>query len=140
MTTTPLLQQVDHIHLFVTNRAAAENWYERVLGFTRVAHFAQWAVDGGPLFLANAANTVRLALFQVPAAIACRSTIALSASAEEFLAWRIHLALQLGDNPLRLEDHALSWSLYFTDPDGNPYEITTYDYTAVAEAVTRGNL
>jgi sugar lactone lactonase YvrE len=28
----------------------------------------------------------------------------------------------------RLEDHQVSWSLYFSDPDGNPYEITSYEY------------
>jgi catechol-2,3-dioxygenase len=27
-------------------------------------------------------------------------------------------------------DHAMSLSLYFSDPDGNPYEITTYDVTS----------
>lgn len=138
MTTTPQLQQVDHIHVFVADRAAAEVFYAQVLGLTRVPRFAQWAVDGGPLFLANATDTVRLALFQARAT-PCRSTIALSASAEQFLAWRTHLATHLGDSPLRLEDHALSWSLYFTDPDGNPYEITTYDYPAVAEAVTKSH-
>lgn len=138
MTTPPQLQQVDHIHVFVTDRVAAEVWYERVLGLTRVPRFAQWAVDGGPLFLANAANTVRLALFQGPA-LPGRSTIALSASAEEFLAWRAYLAVHLGNSPLRLEDHTLSWSLYFTDPDGNPYEITTYDYLTVAEVVTKSD-
>ena len=25
-------------------------------------------------------------------------------------------------------DHEGSWSLYFSDPDGNPFEITSYDY------------
>ncbi len=29
-------------------------------------------------------------------------------------------------------DHDLSYSLYFTDPDGNPLELTTNDHGAVA--------
>ena len=28
------------------------------------------------------------------------------------------------------QDHELYMSLYFSDPDGNPYEITTYEYAA----------
>ena len=45
----------------------------------------------------------------------------------EFLAWNKHLAGSL-DHPPTVEDHDLSVSLYFQDPDGNPYEITTYEY------------
>jgi hypothetical protein len=30
-------------------------------------------------------------------------------------------------------DHQLAWSIYFLDPDGNRFELTTYDYEAVAE-------
>jgi catechol-2,3-dioxygenase len=26
----------------------------------------------------------------------------------------------------------VSWSIYFEDPDGNPFEITTYDHAALA--------
>jgi catechol-2,3-dioxygenase len=33
---------------------------------------------------------------------------------------------------VELEDHHVSFSIYFSDLDGNPYEITTYEYTAFA--------
>jgi hypothetical protein len=26
----------------------------------------------------------------------------------------------------------VSWSLYFSDPDGNPFEITSYEHAALA--------
>ena len=73
------------------------------------------------------------ALFERPRQ-ACRSTIALRVDAAAFLAWRSHLAAALlrGAEP---QDHALSWSMYFADPDGNPYEITCYDYAALAPAL-----
>jgi catechol-2,3-dioxygenase len=32
------------------------------------------------------------------------------------------------DRPPEVKDHQVSWSLYFSDPDGNPYEITSYTY------------
>ena len=130
---TPALQGIDHLHVFVTDRAAAERWYAEVLGFARVPALASWADGGGPLTIADAAHSVHLALFERPRQ-ACRSTIALRVDAAAFLAWRSHLAAALCEAP-SLEDHALSWSMYFADPDGNPYEITCYDYAALAPAL-----
>lgn len=124
----PAIRNVDHLHVSVADRAAAERWYERVLGFTRVPEFAFWAEGGGPLTLRNREDTVHIALFERPA-LQNRSTIALGVGARELVAWRDHLTRELGAPP-RLEDHGLSFSLYFTDPDGNPYEITTYEYEA----------
>jgi catechol-2,3-dioxygenase len=127
----PSLDGIDHIHVFVTDRAAAEVWYARVLGLARVPGLEGWAADGGPLTLADASGRIHLALFE-RGAQACRSTIALGVSAPGFMAWRKHLAAALG-KAARTEDHQLSWSMYFTDPDGNPYEITSYEYDMVGK-------
>ena len=126
----PALKGIDHIHVYVADRAAAEVWYARVLGFARDKVLESWARDGGPLTLSDASGRIHLALFERPRQ-KCRSTIALAAGADEFLAWRAHLAAVL-DRPPEVEDHQLSWSLYFSDPDGNPYEITSYEYTELA--------
>lgn len=122
----PDIQAFDHIHVMVSDRPAAEAWYARVLGLKRVPELAVWAADGGPLTLGDASNQIHLALFERPPQ-ACRSTIALRVSAQAFVAWQAHLEAELGMPP-ELEDHDLSWSLYFSDPDGNPFEITTYEY------------
>ncbi len=122
----PTLEDVDHIHVFVADRAAAQAWYARVMGLTPVPALLGWAGGGGPLTLGNAQDTVHLALFERPRE-ACRSTIALRTTAAGLLAWQRHLRQALG-HEARLEDHGLSWSLYFGDPDGNPFEITTYDH------------
>jgi len=126
----PELERIDHIHVFVADRAAAEQWYDRVLGLKRLPSLAFWAADGGPLTLGNASGSIHLALFERPAATKCRSTIALATSAEGLLAWQRQLASALGKEPARV-DHQVSWSIYFEDPDGNPFEITTYDYDAL---------
>ncbi len=34
--------------------------------------------------------------------------------------------------PMQPVDHRVAWSLYFSDPDGNPFEITCYDYDALS--------
>jgi catechol-2,3-dioxygenase len=128
MASPPPLRTIDHIHVFVADRAAAERWYEQVLGFTRVTAYESWAADGGPLTIANREGSVHIALFERPAE-KNRSTIALGVGADEFVAWQRHLGDALGRAP-GVVDHELSLSLYFQDPDGNPYEITTYEHEA----------
>jgi catechol 2,3-dioxygenase-like lactoylglutathione lyase family enzyme len=126
----PALERVDHIHVFVADRAASEEWYARVMGLGRVTELEFWAPDGGPLTIGNPSGTIHLALFERPAQ-KCRSTIALSATGPDFLVWRAHLSQVLG-RAVEAVDHEVSWSLYFSDPDGNPYEITSYEYAALA--------
>ena len=133
----PPVRSIDHIHVFVADRPAAERWYERVLGFTRVKEYEFWASDGGPLTIQDQDGTVHIALFERPAQN-CRSTIALRVSAQELLAWRAHL-MQVLPEPPTVEDHDLSISLYFRDPDGNPYEITTYEYQAAKARLASGD-
>jgi NAD(P)-dependent dehydrogenase (short-subunit alcohol dehydrogenase family)/catechol 2,3-dioxygenase-like lactoylglutathione lyase family enzyme len=129
----PPLAGVDHLHVHVQDRAAAERWYADVLGLHRVESLACWAADGGPLTLADAADRLHLALFEgLPQG--SRATIALGADADAFIAWRARLARRLGASPEAV-DHGLAWSIYFSDPDGNPYEITCYQHGAVAAAL-----
>lgn len=127
---TPTLVGIDHIHVYVQDRAAAEVWYSQVLGFARVVQFESWAANGGPLTICNSSGSIHLALFE-QVRKECRSTIAFLANASEFLVWQSHLASALG-HQVTAVDHSMSWSLYFSDPDGNPYEITSYDYAELA--------
>jgi len=127
----PKIEAFDHVHVYVEDRDTAEGWYRDVLGFTRTRELEFWAPAGGPLTLQNDPGTVHLALFE-RARTACRSTIALRVSAEGFGQWHAHLKRVL-DGAVSIQDHEVSMSLYFADPDGNPFEITTYDY-ALARA------
>ncbi|GAB3255923.1 VOC family protein [Chitinimonas naiadis] len=129
----PSLDRVDHIHVYVTDRTAAEQWYGRVMGLQRLPALAFWAPGGGPLTLGNASDTVHLALFERPPA-KNHATVALAVSADGFLAWQRHLAVELGQK-LKAIDHAVSWSMYFCDPDGNPFEITSYAHAELAQAL-----
>ncbi len=124
----PLLQGVDHIHVFVQNRAAAEQWYGRVMGLSRSPGLEFWAADGGPLTLQDQANTVHIALFERPHQ-SNRATVALRTTAEGLHAWQAHLG-SFSDIEFGFEDHEVALSIYFSDPDGNPYEITTYEHQA----------
>lgn len=125
------LAGIDHVHVFVPDRIAAQDWYARVLGFTVVEALRSWAADGGPLTLGDADDTVHLALFEGAPSAPNRATMALRTSAAGLRAWQAHLAQALG-REVELVDHELSWSLYFKDPWGNPFEITTYEVAGVS--------
>ena len=127
----PSLSSIDHVHVYVDSWAEAEPWYRDVLGFDRMPEFESWAVNGGPLTLTSGPGGVHLALFESDASPS--STIAFGASGEEFLAWKSHLeGLSIA---LRVADHSLAWSMYFSDPFGNCHEITSYDHAVIASAL-----
>lgn len=128
--TAPTLLAIDHIHLHCRDRAAAEAWYARVLGLRRVEALSHWAQGGGPLTLADAGGSVHLALFERAPSGPQHATLALRVDADAFRAWRAHLAAELPQPP-HFEDHGQSVSVYFRDPDGNPYEITCWDGEAL---------
>ncbi len=122
--------------MYVSDRAAAERWYGDVLGLARVPELEGWATDGGPLTLADAGGALHLALFERPPG-RNHATLALAADAAGFLAWKEHLERVLA-RALEVVDHELSWSLYFSDPDGNPFELTCYEHAALVAALAPG--
>ena len=126
----PALHRIDHVHVFVADRVAAEAWYERVMDLRRIAELAFWSADGGPLTIGNAGDRVHVALFE-GSNNSRRSTVAFGVPGAELLAWRTHLQDALGRR-IGLVDHQFSWSLYFNDPDGNPFEITSNDHAVVS--------
>ena len=131
----PTLTGVDHIHILVTNRSAALEWYAEVLGLHAMPELLFWAEGYGPLTVGNAAGTIHLALFERPRE-KCRSTVAFNVTALEFLAWKQHLCRVLARS-VSAESHDISWSMYFSDPDGNPFEITSYEYAAIQAQLNR---
>ena len=127
---TPKLNGIDHVHVYIANWADAESWYQEILSFKRVEKFMVWAVENGPLTLENPEGNIHLALFEREDH-PDTSAIAFGATGEEFLTWKTHL--QDHGLELRITDHNLAYSLYFSDPWGNLHEITTYEHETVRE-------
>ncbi|WP_338845093.1 VOC family protein [Massilia sp. W12] len=131
----PQFDGIDHVHIYVNQRSAALEWYARVLQLYPVPQLMSWAQGGGPLTIADAGNQVHLALFEASPQ-GRQTTVAFGVSAPQYMAWRSHLQQQ--QVSFTQQDHDLSWSLYFADPDGNRYEITCYAYAELAALLKAG--
>ena len=137
------VSRIDHIHLEVADRDAAADWYSRILGLERSEDLGSWADDPmGPLILTAGDGNPALSLFARQSKEVSRdTTVAFRTSGIEFLSFCGDLeGMDIRDKSGKklttssVVDHALSWSVYFVDPDGNRLEVTTYDYEFVARA------
>ncbi len=136
------VEQLDHVHVYVADQYKAAEWYGKILGMEIVEEVEDWA-DGGPLTISSDGGSTALALFDQKARNfqgPRRNTIAFRVGGEKFLDFlgrlETHPVDGAGGRPLArtdVEDHGHSLSVYFTDPDGNPYELTTYDHALVRE-------
>jgi len=126
---------LDHVHVAVRDRAAAIAWYRRVLGLEKQYDYTEHGDPRGPVVLACDYGRTHLALFERKDVVPNPQVVAFRVDADGFIAFLARLdALELFDaqaarvTAKSIADHGNSWSVYFCDPDGNPYEITTYDY------------
>lgn len=138
---------IDHVELFVSDWGEAVVWYDRVLGLEPDGRYEQWwETRTGPLVLSTGDGSTKLALFERETATRGESVsphrIAFQTSGDGFLSFLDRLEdANLGDRddePVTADDvvdHGLSYSVYFTDPDGNPLELTTNEYETVAAEI-----
>lgn len=136
------ISRIDHVHVEVADRNEAAAWYREVLGLTPAEDLASWAKHPlGPLILQTPDGLPVLSLFARDAKPASRdATIAFRVLGGDFLAFLDRLddlgLLQTDGRRLtrsEVADHELAWSIYFVDPWGNRFEITTYDYDIVRD-------
>ncbi|KAA3656258.1 MAG: VOC family protein [Calditrichaeota bacterium] len=135
---------IDHVELFVPDQYEAAKWYDEVLGLSIVPEYEFWAKDGGPLMLSSDAGRTKIALFQgEPRGIrktAGHHRVAFAVSGAAFIDFirRLESISIYDDNGNQVEswdvaDHKKSFSIYFCDPFGNRYEITSYDYDVISD-------
>lgn len=123
------LEGLDHLAISVADPAASAAWYAEVLGLER-HHEEVWG--GFPIFML--AGSSGLAIFPQgsPSPEPVRYDgvsefrhLAFRVDRENFERARAELAAR--GIPTEFEDHEISHSIYFDDPDGFHLEITTYD-------------
>jgi len=123
------IDALDHVALSVRDVERSARWYADVLGFKR-QHEEMW--DGVPIFVGN--GDAAIALFpaseEVGLASADRAAVrtlhfAFRTDRENFS--RAQDELKKRAIPFEFQDHEISHSIYFRDPDGHKIEITTYE-------------
>lgn len=145
MTAGPLLGSaaLDHVEIFVPDRAAAAGWYRRVFGLEPVDAWTHWATPRGPLMVAVPGASSMLAIFERPPCprqadaehhrVAFRvSGAALTEFAERGLEGPVYGEDGAPLSNLPIRSHGGAYSVYFCDPWGNRCEVTTYDEAPVA--------
>ena len=119
------LQRIDHVALAVRDVARSAAWYMDVLRFE---HLYPGLWGGVPVFVGTPA--VAVALFPVSeASVSSRGVrilhLAFGATRNQFLAAQRDLTER--GIAVEFQDHEISHSIYFRDPDGHEIEITTYE-------------
>ncbi len=125
---TVRLEGIDHVALAVRDVSESSRWYQKVLGL-EPRHAGVW--NGVPTMLG--VGTTMLALF--PVSGAPRPAPGSDTLIMRHLAFRTDRdgfvqakgALLAREIPFHFEDHEISHSIYFEDPDGHRLEITTYE-------------
>ena len=122
------LEGIDHVALAVRDVQRSARWYIDVLGFER-RYEDMW--KGVPVFVGK--GTTALALFAThdahpiprPRGSITMLHLAFRANREGFLAAQRDLTAH--GIAFHFQDHEISHSIYFHDPDGHELEITTYE-------------
>ena len=135
---------IDHVELYVPDRAAAAAWYAWVFGLRAMKAHAHWATANGPLMMSADEGRSMLALFTgEPRRSEVRRSqprLAFRVGGPAFLAF-VARALEgpvYEPGGARLTtltpiDHRGAFSVYFADPWGHLLEVTTYDWRHVVE-------
>ena len=119
---------IDHVALAVRDVERSARWYIDVLGFEH-RHRGMW--NGVPVFVGK--GTTAIALFAVaesepiprPARSLAILHVAFRTTRDGFQQAQEDLRTQ--GIPFEFQDHEISHSIYFRDPDGHELEITTYE-------------
>ena len=122
------LKRIDHVALSVRDVEVSAKWYIENLGFER-RHEGMW--DDIPVFIGK--GEAAIALFPSEnknSETSKRNGIlhfAFWTDRKNFLAAQEELTRR--GIAFHFQDHEISHSIYFNDPDGHQLEITTYELT-----------
>jgi catechol 2,3-dioxygenase-like lactoylglutathione lyase family enzyme len=130
---------LDHVHLYVADPKAAAAWYERVLGLQVMPSSGDGTASSKrPLYMATPKGQYCASIFVGKPPSDGDHTTAFRVSGRVFIAFgealeTIGVASRKGPplTTLEADDHGLAFSYYFSDPDGNHLELTTYDHPKV---------
>ena len=122
------LEGIDHVAMSVPDVERSAQWYIDVLGFE---HRYKDVWNGVPTFIGK--GTTAIALFPIQRHSRSTSSheeirmlhLAFRATRKNFLAAQEELKRR--GIKFEFQDHEISHSIYFHDPEGRELEITTYE-------------
>jgi catechol 2,3-dioxygenase-like lactoylglutathione lyase family enzyme len=142
------VHQLDHIEIYVPDREAAAAWYEDIFGLEVIY---EEETPGGPWMISSDDGNTMLALFEGEAQGSREPTgirkVAFRVDGRGFLEFLsrldehpVHDEQGKALTPNDIVDHAAmeAFSIHFSDPYGNRFEITSYDYELIARALKDG--
>ena len=132
MSTSLLIQGLDHVALVVRDMETSIAWYERVLGLER-RHQDAWGEV--PAMLVAPGGQSGVALFPMSGDSPETLPERWYALVVDHVAFRVdrknfeaaQRRLRELDVEFNFEDHTISHSIYFCDPDRHRLEITSYE-------------
>jgi catechol 2,3-dioxygenase-like lactoylglutathione lyase family enzyme len=126
------LEQIDHVALRCASPEMTKAWYVGTLGFKHVFQ-GQWS--GVPIFLRLGSTFIALFPNKAREYSQEARVLHLAFRAATYADFR-SAQKELGSKgiPFEFQDHEISHSIYFSDPDGFQLEITTYDLPREAVA------
>jgi catechol 2,3-dioxygenase-like lactoylglutathione lyase family enzyme len=132
------VDSLDHVETFVPDLAEGRAWFERCFGLHELERFRESAGPAGPVMLSPDEGYTKIALFEGfgPDTVGHR-LVAFRVDARafhRFLDFAPQVPVHGPDGQpvpdresLDVQDHEVAISVYFCDPWGNRYEVTTYE-------------
>ena len=120
------LERIDHVAIGVRDVEASQKWYCDILGFEHL-HPGVW---DEPVFVGNDGAAVALFHAQGDKKRSGRRELSILHFAFQTSRLGFNSAqekLRTCDIKFEWQDHQISHSIYFRDPDGHQLEITTYE-------------
>lgn len=139
--------QIDHVEVYVPDRYEGAKWYQEILGLEILKEHEHWADSngGGPLMISSDSGNTMIALFQgKPDTSSQRHTVAFRVDGTGFMQFIDHMEGKTvhddTGNTIQItrdsaKDHEKAFSIYFNDPWGNRYEVTSYGYEEIKTAL-----
>lgn len=128
----PKLSRIDHLPLYVSDRALALEWYEKMLGFRAVNISHPGTCLSRALTMANGSGSIHLAIHETNERRP--GTIAFGCNGTDFLFWKERFT-SIGLEP-NLADHSLSWSFQIQDPFSNRISFTCHEHGFIRNSLS----